>query len=96
MGRLDFKSSERRTTSLVGSTPTLFRQIFFIDLQSKTYLKKKLVTSLLIAFIMLAFDLYLRWFVSLYNLANYCARYNTIFFKVGQKCLELGFWYRHQ
>ena len=28
VGRLDFKSSERRTTSLVGSTPTLFRQKF--------------------------------------------------------------------
>ena len=26
VGRLDFKSSEGRTTSLVGSTPTLFRQ----------------------------------------------------------------------
>ena len=27
VGRLDFKSSEGRTTSLVGSTPTLFRQV---------------------------------------------------------------------
>ena len=27
VGRLDFKSSEGRTTSLVGSTPTLFRQL---------------------------------------------------------------------
>ncbi len=26
VGRLDFKSSEGRLTSLVGSTPTLFRQ----------------------------------------------------------------------
>jgi hypothetical protein len=26
VGRLDFKSGEGRTTSLVGSTPTLFRQ----------------------------------------------------------------------
>ena len=26
VGRLDFKSSEGRSTSLVGSTPTLFRQ----------------------------------------------------------------------
>ena len=34
VGRPDFKSGERRKTSLVGSTPTLFRQtdavIFFI------------------------------------------------------------------
>ena len=30
VGRLDFKSSEGRTTSLVGSTPTLFRQIFIL------------------------------------------------------------------
>lgn len=29
VGRLDFKSGEGRTTSLVGSTPTLFRQ--FMD-----------------------------------------------------------------
>ena len=27
VGRLDFKSGEGRTTSLVGSTPTLFRHI---------------------------------------------------------------------
>ena len=27
VGRSDFKSGERRQTSLVGSTPTLFRQI---------------------------------------------------------------------
>ena len=27
MGRLDFKSSETRSTCLVGSTPTLFRQL---------------------------------------------------------------------
>ena len=30
VGRLDFKSSEGRTTSLVGSTPTLFRQSHFV------------------------------------------------------------------
>lgn len=29
VGRSDFKSGERRQTSLVGSTPTLFRQIIF-------------------------------------------------------------------
>ena len=29
VGRLDFKSSEGRTTSLVGSTPTLYRQPHF-------------------------------------------------------------------
>ena len=87
MGRLDFKSSERRTTSLVGSTPTLFRQ---------NLIGQRLVLCLLMATRVLAFDLYLSWFASLYNLANYCARYNTIFFKVGQKCLEPGFWYRHQ
>ena len=32
VGRLDFKSSEGRTTSLVGSTPTLFRQIFILSI----------------------------------------------------------------
>ena len=30
VGRLDFKSREGRTTSLVGSTPTLFRQILIL------------------------------------------------------------------
>ena len=29
VGRPDFKSGERRQTSLVGSTPTLFRQFIF-------------------------------------------------------------------
>lgn len=36
VGRLDFKSSEGRTTSLVGSTPTLFRQPHSVFCQGPT------------------------------------------------------------
>ena len=35
VGRLDFKSGEGRTTSLVGSTPTLFRQLSGVLLEHR-------------------------------------------------------------
>ena len=50
VGRPDFKSGERRKTSLVGSTPTLFRQTdAVISLYSKPMGGKK-VTSVARAF----------------------------------------------
>ena len=46
VGRLDFKSSEGRSTSLVGSTPTLFRQMLNMSITKFKFNKQSKVTKL--------------------------------------------------
>ena len=46
VGRLDFKSSEGRTTPLVGSTPTLFRQMFIWNITIIKFNKQFRLTNL--------------------------------------------------
>ena len=47
VGRLDFKSSEGRSTSLVGSTPTLFRQSLS-TMENQTHEKRPVWAALVV------------------------------------------------